>query len=107
MTSARRLGMKLVHLLIGATLLMGCDQVTVTTGDTIASSDVEDLFRKHKVNGYPAVALKKRTLGSVAYLATIHGFPNNHSVCEELIAPYNKDASLSVIPGEYFCEELR
>lgn len=73
MTSARRLGMKLVHLLIGATLLMGCDQVTVTTGDTIASSDVEDLFRKHKVNGYPAVALKKRTLGSVAYLATIHG----------------------------------
>jgi hypothetical protein len=56
---------------------------------------------------YHAVALKKRTLGGVAYLATIHGFPNNRSVCEEIIAPYNKDPSLSVIPGEYFCEELR
>ena len=86
---------------------MGCDQVTVTTGDTIASSDVEELFRKHKVDRYPAVALKKRSLAGVIYLATIHGFPNNPSVCEELIAPYNKDAALSVIPGDYFCEELR
>jgi hypothetical protein len=87
-------------------VIMGCDQVTVTTGD-IASSDLEELFRKHKVEGYNAVALKKRSLGSVAYLATIHGFSNNRSVCEELITPYNKDPSLSVIPGEYFCEELR
>ena len=86
---------------------MGCDQVTVTTGDTIASSDVEELFRKHKVDGRRAVALKKRSLGGVGYLATIHGFPNNRSVCEELIEPYNKDTSLSAIPGEYFCEELR
>ena len=113
MTSSRRQpfhwakDMKLVHMLIGATLLMGCDQVTVTTGDSIASSDVEDFFRKHKVDGDHVVALKKRSLGSVSYLATIHGFPNNRSACEEVIAPYNKDASLSVIPGEYFCEELR
>jgi hypothetical protein len=83
------------------------NQVTVTTGDTVSSSDIEALFRKHKVDGHPAVALKKRTPGSVAYLATIHGFLNNLSVCEEIIRPYNKDASLSVIPGEYFCEELR
>jgi hypothetical protein len=46
-------------------------------------------------------------LGGSAYLATIHGYPNNRSVCEQIIAPYNKDAALSVIPGEYFCEELR
>ena len=84
----------------------GCDQVSVTTGD-ISSSDVEALFRKHKVDGYYAVALKKDTLGGAAYLATIHGFPNNLSVCEEMIAPYNKDPSLSDIPGQYFCEELR
>jgi hypothetical protein len=50
---------------------MGCDQVTVTTGDSIPSSDVEDFFRKHKVDGYPAVALKKHTLGGSAYLATM------------------------------------
>ena len=47
------------------------------------------------------------TLGDVAYLATIHGYPNNLSVCKELIAPYNKDSSKSVIAGEYYCEELR
>jgi len=91
----------------GAILLMGCDQVTVTTGDSIPSSDVENFFRKHKIDGYPAVALKKHTLGGAAYLATIHGYPNNLSVCEELIGPYNKDPSLSDIPGQYFCEELR
>lgn len=39
--------------------------------------------------------------------ATVHGFPTNMSVCEDLIVPYNKDPSLSVLGGEYFCEELR
>ena len=113
MTSPRRQpfhwakDMKLVHMLIGATLLMGCDQVTVTTGDTIASSDVEDFFRNRKVDGNQTVALKKRFPGGEAYLATVHGYPNNRSVCEDLIAPYNKDASLSVLPEDYFCEELR
>jgi hypothetical protein len=76
-------------------------------GGGLSSSDVEQFFRGHKVEGYYAVAIKKRTLGGVAYLSTVHGFPDNTSVCEELIAPYNKDRSLSAISGEYFCEELR
>jgi hypothetical protein len=59
------------------------------------------------VSGEFVVALKKRTLGEVAYLATVHGFPNNISVCEELIKPYNEDSSMSTLAGEYFCEELR
>jgi hypothetical protein len=71
---------------------MGCDQVTSCLPSIIT--------------GHHAVAVKKRTLGGVADLATIHGFPNNRSVCEDMVAPYNKGASLSVIPGEYFCEEL-
>jgi hypothetical protein len=104
---SERCASRLVHMLIGASLLMGCDQVTVTTGDTIPSSEVEDFFRKHKVDGNRAVAMRKRSLGVVSYFATIHGYPDNLSVCEEVIAPYNKDASLSDIPGQYFCEELR
>lgn len=76
-------------------------------GGDLSSSDVEEFFRGHKVDGHYAVAIKKRSMGDVAYLSTVHGFPNNRSVCEELIAPYNKDAALSVIPGEFFCEELR
>jgi len=39
-------------------------------------------------------------------LATVHGYPNNMSVCEDLIEPYNNDASLSVISGQFFCERL-
>jgi hypothetical protein len=52
-------------------------------------------------------AIKKRSPAGVIHLITIHGFPTNMSVCEDLIAPYNKDPSLSVMGGEYFCEELR
>ena len=76
-------------------------------GGDLSSSDVEEFFRGHKVDGYPAVAIKKRSPAGVLYLITIHGYPTNMSVCEDLIAAYNKDPSLSVISGEYFCEELR
>jgi hypothetical protein len=96
-----------VYAFVGVTFLTGCDQVTVATGDNVTSSEVEAFFRKHKVDGNHAVAMKKRSLGVVAYLGTIHGFPNNFSVCEEVLAPYKKDASLSTIPGSYFCEDLQ
>jgi hypothetical protein len=76
-------------------------------GGDLSSSDVEEFFRGHKVDGAYAVAMKKRSPAGVVYFGTIHGFPSNLSVCEEVLAPYNKDPSLSVLPGEYFCEELR
>ena len=97
------------HLLIVslALLITGCTSTTITSGDSITDSELEQFFVKHKVDGSVVAALKKRSAGVVAYLSTIHGYPNNLSVCEELIAPYNRDASMSVIPGEYFCEELR
>ena len=97
-----KLTVALLGQLIAATLLMGCDQ-----DSDLSDADVEDFFRQHTVGGSHAVAMKKRTLGTVTYFATVHGYPNNLSVCEDVIAPYNKDASLSTIPGEYFCEELR
>ena len=76
-------------------------------GDSITNEQLESFFRAHKVEGNHVVALKKRSVGVVAYLATIHGYPDNLSVCEEVAAPYNKDGSTSVIAGEYYCEELR
>ena len=85
----------------------GCTSTTITSGDSITESELEGFFAKHKVEGNVVAALKKRSAGVVAYLATIHGYPNNLSVCEELIAPYNKNAAISAIPGEYYCEELR
>ena len=87
--------------------LAGCTAGTMTLGDSITTEQLESFFRAHKVEGNHVVALKKRSLGVVAYLATIHGYPDNLSVCEELMVPYNKDSSGSVVPGAYYCEELR
>ena len=69
--------------------------------------DLERYFKNHTVSGNRVAALKKRIIANeTAYLATIHGYPNNLAVCEELIAPYNIDSSKSVLPGTYFCELL-
>lgn len=87
-------------------LLGGCGPVSITTGDSISTVALENFFKKHKVEKNRAAALKKRSLGD-SYLATIHGYPNNLAVCEELIAPYNKSTSKSIVPGSYYCEELR
>ena len=87
------------------TVLAGCGKLTITNGDSITATELESFFRKHKIDNNYAVALKKRST-SDAYLATIHGYPDNLSVCKSLIEPYNKDLSLSVISGNYYCEEL-
>jgi len=86
--------------------LAGCDNMTITTGSSISSEELEQFFQKHRIDGNRAVAIKKRSFAN-SYLGTIHGYPTNMSVCEDLIAPYNKDSSLSGVPGEYYCEELR
>ena len=99
--------MKYIVTIAIAVIITGCNQVTVTTGNSVSEEELETFFRKHRVGNNRAVALKKNSLGSISYLATIHGYTNNLSVCNEVIAPYNKDATLSTIPGTYFCEELR
>jgi len=54
----------------------------------------------------PAYAVVKTGVGGDAWLATVHGFPDNSSVCWELIEPYRNDPSLSDLPGEYTCRAL-
>ena len=78
----------------------------MTRGESISAFALEQFFRKHQIDGNYAVALKKRSLGE-SYLATIHGYPDNLSVCQLLIELYNNDPGLSVVGGEYFCETLR
>ena len=95
---------------IAVILLLGCngeDDHAVAQGNDLSETDVENFFRQHTIEGSNAVAMKKRSLGTVTYFATVHGYPNNLAVCEEVLAPYNKDASRSAISGEYFCEVLR
>lgn len=92
-------------------LLVGCDFGAPASGRDFTEEGLEAFFRQHTVNGNYAVAAKARfTFPSpgTAYLLTVHGYPNNLSVCKELIAPYNEDPNLSVIPGStYYCEVLR
>lgn len=54
-----------------------------------------------------SVAYKLMKRGAAnSWLATIHGYPDNGAVCEELIEPYNNDPSLSVMSGTYYCEAI-
>lgn len=78
------------------------------SGSDLTEDKLNEFFRNHTVSGKHVVAVKRYSpqLGTTSYLGTIHGYPNNLSVCEELIAPYNEDSSLSVIPGKYYCEVL-
>lgn len=78
-------------------------------GNDLTEDKLDTFFRNHTVSGKHAVAIKKRLTSSqseTSYLGTIHGYPNNLSVCEELIAPYNEDSSPSVVSGTYYCEVL-
>jgi hypothetical protein len=84
-----------------------CAPGTNIPGASITDADLESFFRNHPVDGNHVAALKKRSAGVISYLATVHGYPNNLSVCEELIKPYNENTSQSVLPGDYYCEELR
>ena len=99
--------MKIIAVAALAFFLLGCNAVSVTTGESISSEELRIFFRKHKIDNNFAVALKKESAGTHSYLATIHGYPDNLSVCESLIEPYNKEAGLSVMQGVYYCEVLR
>lgn len=89
-------------------VLGGCGPVSITYGDRLSQEDLQRFLRKHRPEPSPAAAVM-RALGSTeSYLATVHGYPNNLAVCEELIEPYNLDPTLSVLQGgHYYCIELR
>jgi hypothetical protein len=99
--------MRVLLLIPVAAILVACGSAGAGVSRSMTEEELEAFLRGRTVSGEFVVALKKRTLGEVAYLATVHGFPNNISVCEELIKPYNEDSSMSTLAGEYFCEELR
>ena len=90
--------------LLSAIILSGCDNSPGTLED-FNDDLLRTLQNKPTDLGKPAMLMKS---GSAEgdWLATIHGYPNNLEVCEQLIEPYNSDPSMSVIPGQYFCREV-
>jgi len=98
---------KQVLLIVIVVTCAGCGPVTVTSGDSITYAELEQFFRKHKIDGNHAAALKKLSFVGDVYVITIHGYPNNLEVCESLAAPMRTGNLLwSDIPGVYHCELL-
>lgn len=75
-------------------------------GERGGEEGLKDHLRKYPVAQSQAVMLRKVSIAD-AWLATIHGFPDNMAVCQDLIKPYNADKDRSVIPGRYYCEPIR
>lgn len=64
---------------------------------------VKEFFAKNRVGSSPDYAVMKN---GTDHLITIHGYSNDLDVCLRLIEPYNRDPSLSTIPGSYTCVPL-
>lgn len=82
-----------------------------STSWNLTEDQLDTFFRKHTIEGNIPVAIKiqfTQPMPGIAYVATIHWYQNNKSVCEELIAPYNIDPTLTAIAwSTYYCEEIR
>lgn len=65
--------------------------------------DVQRFFARHKIGSSPDYAVMKN---GTDHLMTIHGYGDDLGVCMQLIEPYNKDPSLSALPGSYSCVPL-
>ncbi len=65
--------------------------------------DVRRFFAKHKIGSSADYAVMKN---GNDHLMTIHGYGDDLATCMGLIEPYNKDPSLSTLPGTYTCVPL-
>jgi len=77
----------------------------VSCGSEGGEEGLKEQLRKHPVGGSPAVMLKKSGIAE-SWLATIHGYLDNMSVCEDMIKPYNENPSLSDVEGTYYCQPV-
>lgn len=62
---------------------------------------------KIRVDDIPPVAAYKRSFGDLeSLLLVVVGYPNNMSVCLDLVRPYNNGDAGSTFKGEYYCRIL-
>lgn len=92
-----RTAMIFVYLVIVS--LVGCQSGQKEVGQ----GAVEEFFAKNRVGSSPDYAVMKN---GTDHLMKIHGFIDDREVCLQLIEPYNRDPSLSVLPGTYRCVPL-
>lgn len=80
-------------------LVTGCESKQKIVGQEA----VKEFFAKHRVGSSPDYAVMKN---GTDHLLTIHGYSDDLDVCLRLIEPYNRDPSLSIIPGSFTCVPL-
>ncbi len=85
-------------------LLAACD----TPGPMESLAEFEGDLRTtySEKPGAPAYGIFKNNAAGDAWLATVHGYPDNRLTCEQLIAEYNEESELSVFDGTYRCEPI-
>lgn len=69
-------------------------------------SDLKRFFAKNRIGSAPDYAVVKNGIAGPEILLVVVGYMDDKGVCESLIESYNKDASLSVVPGTYKCVPL-
>lgn len=69
----------------------------------VTQEAVKEFFAKNRVGSSSDYAVMKN---GTDHLLTVHGYTDDLDVCLRLIEPYNRDQSLSVIPGSYTCVPL-
>jgi len=79
--------------------LTGCEFKQKAVGQEA----VKEFFAKNRVGSSPDYAVMKN---GNDHLLTIHGYGDDLAVCLQLIEPYNRDPSLSVVPGLFTCVPL-
>lgn len=100
--------MRWIAILLGPITLSSCSDAEKEPRQSIASFDEQlaELYATKPQGSSRAYAVVKNGIAVPAWLATIHGYVDNRAVCEQLIAAYNEDASMSVLAGDYTCRRL-
>lgn len=88
-----------IIMLIMFVSLTGCE----SKQKIVDQEAVKKFFTKNRVGSSPDYAVMKN---GTDHLLTIHGYGDDLDVCLRLIEPYNRDPSLSIIPGSFTCVPL-
>jgi len=103
------MGNRFLALGVSAALLSGCSEALGSSAEDLNEYErsLQEAYATRPEGSDDAAALFKDGPAGRAWLATIHGYPNNLEVCEELIAPYNSDQTMSDLPGTYRCRYVQ
>jgi hypothetical protein len=96
--------MRILLCCIGLLAVTACDEAPKNQAEF--NTQLRKVLHEKPAGSPRAYAIVKNGVGGADWLATIHGYADNKSVCEDEIKPYNANPDLSTLPGSYACEEI-